>query len=113
LLPATLACHWVLQPHSLYLDAAKSDDPNYDRWCRRYGSQSPTELDAMHPEVLQATVRQQILDGYDDDLMRIQEEQEMKDRQILQAMRRSMLDHLATEFPEYLSEELLEDLLAR
>jgi hypothetical protein len=67
----------------------------------------------MHPEVLQATVRQQILDCYADDLMRVQKEQELKDRQILQAMRRSMLDHLVAEFPEYLSEELLEDLLAR
>ena len=82
------------------LDAAKADDPNIERWYQRFPDQTPTELDAMHPAVLQETVREALLDCYDDERMREQQEMEKEDEKVLRRMRRVMLDHLLAVFPE-------------
>jgi hypothetical protein len=82
------------------IDAAKEDDPNIERWNQRFPGQAPTELDAMHPSILQETVRAALLDCYDDEQMAEQKEKEHEDEEVLKRMRRSMLTHLRTEFPE-------------
>jgi len=84
------------------LDAAKPDDPNIERWCQRFPDQTPTELDAMHPAVLQETVREALLDCYSDEQMREQQEKEKEDEKVLKRMRRTMLDHLLAVFPEHM-----------
>jgi hypothetical protein len=83
------------------LDAAKRDDPNYRRWIDRFGTQAPTELDAMHPATLQALVQSRLLGIYDDELMEEQRAREKEDELVLKSMRRSMLDHLRSAFPAY------------
>lgn len=39
-------------------DAAKPSDPNYQKFIKRFGSLSPTELDALHPKDLTALIKQ-------------------------------------------------------
>ncbi|MFL7811960.1 MAG: hypothetical protein AB8I80_25205, partial [Anaerolineae bacterium] len=85
------------------LDAAKPQDPNTARFHQRFPGQAPTELDAMHPAILQDTVREALLDCYDDEQMREQQEKEKEDEKVLKRMRRSMLAHLRTTFPEQMA----------
>lgn len=59
------------------LDAAKPDDPNIARWYEEYGNQSPTELDALHPEQLKTLVEDSLNEVYDVDEM---DEQRLKER---------------------------------
>lgn len=85
------------------LDAAKATDPNYPRWLARFGTeQAPTELDAVHPAKLQEMVRQAILDCYDDAKMREQQEKEREDVSVIREMRRSMLRHFRSAFPDHM-----------
>jgi hypothetical protein len=100
LTPQQCATHRLPQS----LDAAKADDPNYDRWVSRFPGQAPTELDALHPKLLQQLVETKLLELYDDALMAEQRAQEKDDEDVLKAMRRSMLHHLETEFPEVMAE---------
>ena len=81
----------------------KSEDPNYQRWQERFPGQTPTELDALHPKILQELVRSDVLDCYDESLMDEQKEQEQEDDEVLKLMRRSMLGHLRAKFPEQMS----------
>jgi len=95
-------CSFNSLPQSL--DAAKSDDPNYSRWIAKYAGQAPTELDAMHPEILQQTVKEALLNLYDQDLINEQIDKEYADEDLLKEMRNSMLKHLLAEFPSVMEQ---------
>ena len=84
------------------LDAAKEDDPNIDRWYAEYGDQSPTELDALHPEDLMSLVKESLEDVYDMDELGEQEAKEEEERKLLKKMRNTTFDFLTKEFPEYM-----------
>ena len=94
-----------IQEHNLpqSIEAAKEQDPNYRRFIERYGNQPPTELDALHPALLQEIVRKTLLDCYDDEQIREQEARERKDERVLKRMRRSVLAHLRARFPDEMS----------
>ena len=84
------------------LDAAKAGDPNINRWYSQYGAQSPTELDALHPEKLKELVLNSLNDVYDIDEIDEQREKEEEERDLLQSMRNKTLDFLHDEFPEHM-----------
>ncbi len=84
------------------LDPPKEDDPNIIRWYDEYGDQSPTELDALHPEQLKQIVVAALDDIYDTDEMDEQREIEQIERDTLTEMRQRTIDFLDDEFPEYM-----------
>ena len=85
------------------LDAAKEKDPNLDRWYTEYGNQSPTELDALHPEKLKQLVTTSLDEIYDIDLMDEQRIKETEEQKLLGNMRGEAIKFLHTKYPEYMS----------
>jgi len=86
------------------LDAAKAGDPNYDRWIEEFGDQSPTELDALHPEILKQLVQDSLNEVYDIGEMDEQRQKELEERELLKDMRTRTLGLLEQEFPEYMED---------
>lgn len=86
------------------LDAAKEGDPNIDRWYQEYGDQSPTELDALHPEDLKQLVVNSLDDIYDINEMDEQRQKEQEERDLLKEMRSKTFDFLEDKFPEYMKD---------
>lgn len=84
------------------LDAAKPGDPNIERWYDEYGLQSPTELDALHPEKLKQLVKDSLNDVYDITEISAQQQTESDERDLLRNMRGKALDFLHQEFPEHM-----------
>lgn len=95
-------CRQFSLPQSL--DAAKAGDPNYRRWVAEYGNQSPTELDALHPEHLKALVRDALESIYDVGEIDEQQQREEQERELLATMRRKTILFLREAFPDYMRE---------
>lgn len=84
-------------------DAAKQSDPNIKRWRDNYGNQAPTELDALHPKILQQLVTASLDEIYDVDEMDEQREKEIEDRRLLKEIRRKTLSFMDERFTEELA----------
>lgn len=84
-------------------DAAKKSDPNIKKWNARYGLQSPTELDALHPEILKKLVVDSLNGIYDVNEINEQQTKEQEDRDLLKSMRMKSINFLRSEFPEYMN----------
>jgi len=93
-------CEQYNLPQSL--QAAKKGDPNYDRWIEEYPDQAPTELDALHPEILQQLVTDSLDQIYDTGEISKQKAKEIEERLLLKKMRRKTSCFLGDQFPEYM-----------
>ncbi|MBF0383683.1 MAG: hypothetical protein HQL69_21900 [Magnetococcales bacterium] len=81
-------------------DAAKTGDPNHDRWIKRFGSQAPTELDALNPPDLKSLVKTTLEGVYDLSGIGEQQRQEALDREKLKTMRSMVMGYMRTAFPQ-------------
>lgn len=86
------------------LQAAKANDPNIERWYAAYGDQAPTEIDALHPEVMKQLVESSLASVYNMDEVNDQKKKEKVERRILQKMRKSVVSHLCDDYPDMMRE---------
>ncbi len=86
----------------LSVDAIKPKDPNYGAWLEKYGRyQSPVELDALHPDIIQKIIREALSSVYDMDQYETQKNKELKERNTLKIIRNDVQTYLYGAYPEY------------
>ncbi len=82
-------------------DAAKSTDPNYSKWIRKYPGVPATELDALHPGILRELVKTAVESHLDMESFREQMEIEERERKVLKTMRRDVIGYAREHYPGY------------
>lgn len=85
-------------------DAAKSKDPNTQRWYRKYRDQAPTELDALHPEKLKQLVKDSLSGVYDMREIEVQKAREAEEDELLHNMRGDIIACLNNAYPDVMKE---------
>jgi hypothetical protein len=76
-------------------EAAKVTDPRYKKYADKYGAVA-VELDAVHPETLQAMIKMAIESELDMDLFESQKDQEVVDEEVIDELRSEVIDFIET-----------------